>query len=252
MTPSNERLERTGDNPGRQGRAPVAAAAQRLIAGQHGQETLSMMNMRAYQIVLGLVAGAALIRSIGIIALKGRQIRYRKRAAAKPTGWQDLCTEPEPPLLGIVALVLLGSLPARVPSLGSVILAVLGLGLAVGAWVLIVWAVRSFPAVSPGHYVLPEQQIVTAGPYGYLRNPLYAGALLIWLALAVAFRSSAILGITLLYVLPAYLVYMRSEERMLLAHFGERYARYRENVGMLFPRLASRCTRDSPTTSRDS
>jgi protein-S-isoprenylcysteine O-methyltransferase Ste14 len=208
------------------------------------------MSIHTYQLVLGLVAGAALIRSIGILALKVRQIRYRQRAAAKPTGWQDLCTEPEPPLVGIVALVLLTRLPGSSPSLGSVMLSLVGLGLALSGWLPILWAVRSFPSVSPGHYILPEQQIVTAGPYGYLRNPLYAGALLIWLALAVAFRSGVILGVALLYVLPAYLVYIRSEERMLLAHFGEAYSRYREHVGMLLPRLMASRTRDGRPTRR--
>jgi protein-S-isoprenylcysteine O-methyltransferase Ste14 len=194
----------------------------------------------AYQILLTLVAGAALIRSIGILLLKVRQLRYRKRAATKPTAWQDLCTEPEPPLLGIVALVLLASLPAAAPSREGTALAFAGLFFSLAGWCLIAWAVRSFPTVSPGHYILPEQQIVTAGPYGHLRHPLYTGALLIWVSLSVAFASVVILGITLLYVLPAYLVYMRSEERMLLAHFGDPYARYRDRVGMLFPRLGSR------------
>jgi len=78
---------------------------------------------------------------------------------------------------------------------------------------------------------------VTAGPYRHLRHPLYSGALLIWASLSVAFISWLVLAITVVYVLPAYLIYMRSEERMLLAHFGEPYASYRNRVGMLLPRL---------------
>ena len=197
------------------------------------------MNAHAYQIVLCLIIGGALVRSIAILALKVRQIRYNKRAAAKPTGWQDLCTEPEPPLLAIVAVVLLASLPTYPPSRTSAIFALLGLGLSLGGWLLNLWALRSFPTVSTGHYVLPEQQIVTAGPYGHLRNPIYAGVLLMWISLAVAFRSLPILGVTLLYVLPAYLIYIRAEERMLLSHFGEPYARYCEDVGRLFPKVFS-------------
>lgn len=198
------------------------------------------MSVTIYQIVLALVAGAALIRSIGILLLKVRQLRYRRQAAAKPTAWQDLSTEPEPPLLGVVAVVLLVALPQTAPSPLQAVLASIGLLLASAGWALIAWAVRSFPAVSPGHYILPEHQIVTAGPYGHLRHPLYLGALLIWVSLCVAFTSLVILAITVLYVLPAYLIYMRSEERMLLAHFGEPYASYRDRVGMLFPRLGSR------------
>jgi protein-S-isoprenylcysteine O-methyltransferase len=189
--------------------------------------------------VLCLIIGGALVRSVAILALKVRQFRYNKRAAAKPTGWQDLCTEPEPPLMGIVAVALFTSLPTSPPSRASAVFALLGLVLSLGGWLLNLWAVRSFPAVSPGHYILPEQRIVTAGPYGYVRNPIYAGVLLMWLSLAVAFRSLPILGVSLLYVLPAYLVYIRAEERMLLAHFGEPYSRYCAKVGRLFPGVGS-------------
>ena len=198
------------------------------------------MSVNVFQIVLCLVLGGALVRFIIIMAQKlGRQIRYAKRAVARPTGWQDLCTEPEPPLMGIVALVLLASLPTSPPSRSSAIFALLGLALSLGGWLLNLWAFRSFPTVSTGHYILPEQQIVTAGPYGHIRNPIYAGVLLMWISLAAAFRSPTILAITLLYVLPAYLIYIRAEERMLLAHFGEPYARYCKEVGRLFPQLLS-------------
>jgi protein-S-isoprenylcysteine O-methyltransferase Ste14 len=214
-----------------------------------GSNENSPVSATTYQIVLALVAGAALIRSVGILLLKVRQLSYRRRAAAKPTTWQDLCTEPEPPLLGILAIILLVSLPATAPSWGAAIFALLGLFLAVAGWGLIAWAVHSFPTVSPGHYILPEQKIVTAGPYGYLRHPLYTGALVIWVSLSMAFTSALILALTVLYVLPAYLIYMRSEEHMLLTHFGEPYASYRQQVGMLFPRLASRRGRASRPTS---
>jgi protein-S-isoprenylcysteine O-methyltransferase Ste14 len=39
-----------------------------------------------------------------------------------------------------------------------------------------------------------------------------------------------------LYVLPAYLLYMRSEEAMMLNSFGAQYSRYRREVPMLVPR----------------
>jgi protein-S-isoprenylcysteine O-methyltransferase Ste14 len=186
--------------------------------------------------VLCVIIGGALVRTIAVLALKVRQIRYSKRATATPTGWQDLCTEPEPPLMGIVVVVLLASLPTSPPSRISAIFALLGLGLSLGGWLLNLWALRSFPTVSTGHYILPEQRIVTAGPYGHLRNPIYAGVLLMWISLAAAFQSLPILGLTLLYVLPAYLIYIRAEERMLLSHFGEPYARYCEGVGRFFPK----------------
>jgi protein-S-isoprenylcysteine O-methyltransferase Ste14 len=38
-------------------------------------------------------------------------------------------------------------------------------------------------------------------------------------------------------VIPAYLLYIRSEERMMLDAFGDQYACYRGEVPMLVPRL---------------
>ena len=197
------------------------------------------MSTATYQIILWIIVGAALARSIGILLLKIRQFRYLDRAVAAPRSWRDHCTEPEPPMLGVVALVLVSLMEPSVPSWTSAALGLGGLLLSSIGWVLIIWAALAFPSVSPGHYILAEQQIVTSGPYGHIRNPLYAGAILIWLALGIAFESSVILGITFLYVVPAYLINMRSEEKMLLGYFGDPYDRYRQSVGMLFPRLRS-------------
>jgi protein-S-isoprenylcysteine O-methyltransferase Ste14 len=65
---------------------------------------------------------------------------------------------------------------------------------------------------------------------------MYLGVFLIWLGLAVAFRSPVASLLTVLYVIPAYLVYMRSEEAMLSSEFGPAYERYRARVGMVLPR----------------
>jgi protein-S-isoprenylcysteine O-methyltransferase Ste14 len=197
------------------------------------------MSPTTIQIILYFVAAAAIVRSVGILLLKIRQLRYLKRSVAAPKGWRDRCTEPEPPLLGVVALVLLAwtAPTTSSPVASAFAFALAGLSCAAAGWFLIVWAVVAFPDVSPGHYVLPEQRIVTAGPYGHVRNPLYVGAILIWLGLALAFQSGVTIAITLLYVLPGYLANIRSEETMLLEHFGEPYARYLENVGALLPRL---------------
>jgi protein-S-isoprenylcysteine O-methyltransferase Ste14 len=59
---------------------------------------------------------------------------------------------------------------------------------------------------------------------------------MIWCGLGVAFLSVAAAAITVLYVIPAYLLYMRSEEAMMLESFGEQYRRYRSRVPMLVPR----------------
>jgi protein-S-isoprenylcysteine O-methyltransferase Ste14 len=196
------------------------------------------MELTAYRLALAFVAMTALGRFTGIALLKfGRQRHYARRAVAYPRGWRDRCTVPEPFLQGGVTLLLW--LTHTAPSALSAtagLRAGLAAMLAGLAAVLMLWVLRTLPSVSTGHYILPDQQLVTVGPFALVRHPLYLAAILIWLALSLAFASPVALVLTLLYVVPGYWTYARSEEEMLSAHFGEAHARYRSQVGMLLPR----------------
>lgn len=194
-----------------------------------------------YKVSLAAVIVVALGRVAGILTLKIRQARYTRRAVAAPRSWRDECTVPEPYLLGVATLVLAfgHQLPSEL-SAGDLARASAGGLLAAFAAVLMLWALKAFPSVSTGHYVLPEHRVVSDGPYGLVRHPLYAAAFLIWFGLAIAFSSLAAALIAVCDVIPGYLVYMRAEEEMLLAQLGDPYRAYRQRVGMLFPRAARR------------
>jgi protein-S-isoprenylcysteine O-methyltransferase Ste14 len=194
--------------------------------------------MLDYDRALVFVSVVALGRVVGIVALKFRQARYSGQAVAVPRTWRDVCTVPEPYLLGAVTLWLLlaHEFPTE-PSSAELGYGAVALGLAVAAVVLMLWSAWAFPSVSTGHYVLPDQKVISTGPYALVRHPLYVAAFLVWFSLALAFSNVAVLLITLLYVIPSYLVYIRAEEEMLLRHLGDAYATYRARVGMLFPRI---------------
>jgi len=191
-----------------------------------------------YHGALVSVSFVALVRVAVIVALKVRQARYSAQAVAVPRTWRDACVVPELYLLGAVTLWLLLSHEfSGQPSSAELAYAAVGLALAVAAVVLMLWSAWSFPSVSTGHYILPDQKVISTGPYARVRHPLYVAAFLVWFSLALAFSNVAVLLITLLYVIPSYLVYMRAEEEMLLRHLGDAYATYRSRVGMLFPRI---------------
>ena len=80
---------------------------------------------------------------------------------------------------------------------------------------------------------LPETEFRTPLLYRFVRHPLYVGLLLSFWSVPVmtAGRLLFALGFSV-YIL----IGIAFEERDLLAQFGERYRRYRAEVGMLLPR----------------
>jgi protein-S-isoprenylcysteine O-methyltransferase Ste14 len=148
----------------------------------------------------------------------------------------ELVTWLEPPLLAALSLLLLFS-PLRSPSTVDVVFALVG-GVIVAYGVnLLLWAVKSWRQVFVGHGVLVGQQLISDGAYGFVRHPTYLACLLVWAGLSIGFLNPVVAALTVAYVLPVYLAYLRSEERMMEAHFGEAYQRYRAVVPMLIPRI---------------
>lgn len=80
-----------------------------------------------------------------------------------------------------------------------------------------------------------DPELVTGGPYAYVRHPIYTGILLAMLGSA--------LGESVFWVLPlllfgGYFIHSaRAEERLMLEQFPEQYPGYRERTKMLLPFL---------------
>lgn len=81
--------------------------------------------------------------------------------------------------------------------------------------------------------------IVTTGPFGLVRHPFYTSYILVWLTSSLLFRS-AILWITLIYLIAFYYLSARREERIILESDQEKqYRLYQNKVGMFLPRIKS-------------
>jgi protein-S-isoprenylcysteine O-methyltransferase Ste14 len=91
-------------------------------------------------------------------------------------------------------------------------------------------ALRAWAA---GH-LAKNQQLATGGPYAYVRNPLYAGTLLVALGLAVAARSIWLAALFAAVFLLVYLPAVMLEEQHLSKLFPE-YAAYAAAVPSLIP-----------------
>jgi protein-S-isoprenylcysteine O-methyltransferase Ste14 len=183
-----------------------------------------------------LAVACAFARAGGVLVFAARSLAMRHRFEALRFGATEAIVLPEPILLAAAAYVLLVNRGSSSSVSGSEATAALAGGLvALAGLALVLWTLLSWRQLFVGHGVLRDQELVTGGAYGVVRHPVYLGALLIWSGLSLCFLSPAAAAITALYVLPAYLLYIRSEEAMMLDSFGDQYSRYRREVPMLLP-----------------
>jgi protein-S-isoprenylcysteine O-methyltransferase Ste14 len=78
-----------------------------------------------------------------------------------------------------------------------------------------------------------EPELVTAGPYGLIRHPIYSGLLLAILGTSLV---TNVIGLGITVILGAFFVYSATvEERNLTATFPQAYPEYRAHTKMLIP-----------------
>jgi protein-S-isoprenylcysteine O-methyltransferase Ste14 len=111
----------------------------------------------------------------------------------------------------------------------GVALCVIGFGLAVCAR----WYLGSNWGMPMSRKEQPE--LVTSGPYAYIRHPIYTGLILAMLGSAIGVN---IFWAVMLVPVGAYFIYSaRREEAIMLELFTVQYTAYRARTGMLAPRL---------------
>jgi protein-S-isoprenylcysteine O-methyltransferase Ste14 len=130
----------------------------------------------------------------------------------------------------VVLIVLRGSWPAPILANPSLALYA-GLALGVLAIALGLWAVATMHAA--GTNVDPGKEattVVTAGPFGYSRNPIYVGFSLLFVGFTLALNDwwGVALLVPLLVVMHVGVI--RREERYLEQKFGGDYLRYKYDV----------------------
>ncbi len=105
------------------------------------------------------------------------------------------------------------------------------------AGLLAIWGVRTMGRhlVAPAE-VRPDTELITTGPFGLARHPLYDSVLLLWAGGALALLN-CLLGAGFAVLIPAFYLRSRAEESLLTRHFGDAYTAYAARVPMLVPRL---------------
>ena len=138
-------------------------------------------------------------------------------------------------LLWIIAKILVGR-DAAIAPVGSevavawegAILAWLGALFAIWAKVMLGrWFSASF-GIKEGH------ALVTRGPYGIVRHPIYTGMLALGVGLGVAFDSWLTVTFAALFTIP-FALHAAIEEQMLAKHFGGEWTDYAARVSRIVP-----------------
>ncbi len=93
---------------------------------------------------------------------------------------------------------------------------------------------------SPVLEIQEGQQLVTHGPYRWVRHPMYGALFLIHLGIGMVTANALVALAFLGAILIMYFLRVSAEERMLRHFFGESYRAYMERTGRLFPRLGGK------------
>lgn len=105
----------------------------------------------------------------------------------------------------------------------------------VALYLACVWEFAVVGRGTPGLWDAPRQ-LVAAGPYRWVRNPIYLAALLIVSGLAALFESPPLLLYAAGLAVAFHLFVLGYEEPRLRARFGEGYEAYRRTVSRWIPR----------------
>lgn len=109
---------------------------------------------------------------------------------------------------------------------------------ALGLW-LFLWTISIFYKVGGGtpSPIIPTQKLVTEGPYGYCRNPMYLGVIF-WICGFGIILNSFWFILAGLIIPFFYLIYVKLiEEKELELRFGKEYPEYKKRVPFLIPAI---------------
>jgi len=112
--------------------------------------------------------------------------------------------------------------------------------LAVTGAALVIWSQRTLGSQwSISARLLADHQLITTGPYRYVRHPIYSAMMLLMIAVGLTLTIPWVLFAAVVLYLLGTLVRIRSEETLMREAFGSEYERYRRSVPALFPLLST-------------
>jgi protein-S-isoprenylcysteine O-methyltransferase Ste14 len=80
-------------------------------------------------------------------------------------------------------------------------------------------------------------RLITSGPYGYVRNPIYLGTIVLGLGMVGLLRDPRLFAVAIGIFAFLYFAIIPAEEQFLQMAFDGEYDTFRTNVPRLLPRL---------------
>jgi len=127
--------------------------------------------------------------------------------------------------------------PHAITALGLLGIAPVAVGVAVYLWCA--WDFATFGRGTPLPLDAPKR-LVARGLYGFVRNPMYVGVLLVIIGQALRFESVPTLWYALAAALFFHLFVVVYEEPALRGKFGESYTEYCKTVPRWLPKPAAK------------
>jgi len=142
------------------------------------------------------------------------------------------------PLFGSVIAYLISPRSMAWASLGlSPLLRWLGVALGIVAVPTVYWVLSTLGSnVSETVLTKERHELVTSGPYRFVRHPLYVVGICLFLSVGLMAANAFILLWTLLTLIAVRFLVVPREEAELVAKFGEDYRRYQQMTGSLLPK----------------
>ena len=119
----------------------------------------------------------------------------------------------------------------------SATIGMIGVALTVAGVAFAIWARWHLGENWSATVTLKEgHELISSGPYCYIRHPIYTGMLLAFVGTALALGQNRAL-ISVAIVLFAFYIKARKEERFLAQEFGEKFREHSRHTGMFLPKF---------------
>ncbi|MBA3723770.1 MAG: isoprenylcysteine carboxylmethyltransferase family protein [Candidatus Levybacteria bacterium] len=167
--------------------------------------------------------------TLGIIIIKVLWIRTELRFAKERLNFEMLKTNSIEALILILQILAAIYMPLPQGPL-SLLITVSGIGMYLGGFILAIWAknVMSKSWGVPGVHHKKQDKLVTDGPFGFSRNPIYLAFIMLYFGFAIAIQSWLII-----LRIPLAIYFYKSakkEEENLAKIFGKEYLDYKKRV----------------------